>query len=119
MSGKRTNPDFLNGVPELVMLQLLAERPMYGYELVQSIRRRTDHVLDFGEGCIYPILHRLEKEGVLASCREKVGGRSRVVYRVTEVGRKRLAGSAGQWRKIVEAIVRVMEGDSHEQPSLA
>ena len=59
MTTKRTNPDFLNGVPELLILSLLARRPMYGYELVQAIRQSTQGTLEFGEGCVYPVLHRL------------------------------------------------------------
>ena len=119
MAAKRSNPDFLNGVPELVMLRLLAARPMYGYELVQAIRQATDRALEFGEGCIYPVLHRLEKEGMLSGRREKVGGRSRVVYRVTQAGLKRLAGSAAQWRQVVEAVARVLQGGRDGQPSMA
>src|SRR5262249_49685904 len=89
---KNSNPDFLNGVPELVVLQLLARRPMYGYELVRAIERSSGEVMSFGEGCIYPVLHRLEADGSLASQRETVQGRSRVVYRLTTAGRKRLIG---------------------------
>ena len=53
MITKRTNPDFLNGVPELLILSLLARRPMHGYELVQAIRQSTQGTLEFGEGCVY------------------------------------------------------------------
>ena len=70
MKSKRTNPDFLNGVPELLILSLLSRRPMYGYELVQAIRQSTAGTLEFGEGCVYPILHRLEAEGLLGGKRE-------------------------------------------------
>ena len=52
MSRKRTNPDFLNGVPELLILHLLSGRAMYGYELVQAIRLATNETLEFGEGCV-------------------------------------------------------------------
>ena len=58
------------------------------YFFVQRERASGD-VLEFGEGCIYPILHRLEKDGHLGSSRETVGGRSRVVYRILPSGRKR------------------------------
>ena len=109
MAKRRANPDFLNGVPELVILRLLDGRPMYGYQLVQAIRRSSDGTLEFGEGCVYPILHRLEEQGLLSARRETVGGRNRVVYRVTPTGRKRLAGSAEAWRRIAEAVNRVLE----------
>jgi PadR family transcriptional regulator PadR len=119
MTTKRTNPDFLNGVPELLILSLLARRPMYGYELVQAIRRSTGGTLEFGEGCVYPILHRLESDGLLDGRRETVGGRNRVVYRVTVQGSKRLAGSAASWRKIVEAVSQTLHGGDHGEPALA
>jgi PadR family transcriptional regulator PadR len=70
----RTQSGFLNGVPELLLLRLLARQPMYGYELVQAIRRASGDRLDFGEGCIYPILHRLERTGLLASHSDHVVG---------------------------------------------
>src|SRR5437868_2804543 len=57
---RNSNPDFLNGVPELLVLRLLARRPMYGYQLVRAIEQSSGQVLEFGEGCIYPVLHRLE-----------------------------------------------------------
>lgn len=113
MGGKRTNPDFLNGVPELLILQLLARQPMYGYQLVEAIKRGTQERLEFGEGCVYPILHRLEKERLLTSQRRTVGARSRIVYSVTEKGRRRLTECTATWRGVVEAITRVLQGGSH------
>jgi PadR family transcriptional regulator, regulatory protein PadR len=118
MKSKRTNPDFLNGVPELLILSLLARRSMYGYELVQAIRQSTNGTLEFGEGCVYPILHRLESEGLLGSKRVEVAGRSRVVYRVTTKGSKRLAGSATAWQEIVRAINQTLQGGEHGEPAL-
>jgi PadR family transcriptional regulator PadR len=119
MKSKRTNPDFLNGVPELLILSLLVRCPMYGYELVQAIQRATGGVLEFGEGCIYPVLHRLEADGLLASRRETVSGRSRVVYRPTAKGRRQLVGTVASWKQIVDAINRALQGGEHGQPALA
>ncbi len=84
---RKSNPAFLNGVPEMLLLQLLTRRPMYGYELVQAIKSATGGQLEFGEGCVYPILHRLEEQKLLVSSRQSVGGRQRFVYDVTERGR--------------------------------
>jgi PadR family transcriptional regulator len=114
MSERKTNPDFLNGVPELLVLELLSRRPMYGYELVQAIKQETEGALEFGEGCIYPLLHKLEERGDLASRRIDVGGRSRVVYRVTPKGTKQRAASAAQWSEVVAAVARVLQGGKHE-----
>jgi len=113
MTKRRTNPDFLNGVPELVVLELLERRPMYGYELVQAIQQESGGALAFGEGCIYPLLHKLEERGDLASRRLSVGGRSRVVYRVTPKGTKQRAASLAQWSEVVAAVGRILHGGKH------
>ena len=124
MTRGRTNPDFLNGVPELVVLQLLSQRPMYGYELVKAIEHSSGQGLEFGEGSIYPVLHRLEAEGALASRRVEVAGRSRVVYRVTAPGKRKLSAAIDAWRSVVRAVGRVLdentsESDEHGRPALA
>ncbi len=118
MRSKRTNPDFLNGVPELLILSLISRRAMYGYEIVQAIRQVTDGALEFGEGCIYPILHRLESDGLLSGKRETVGGRSRVVYRLTAKGTKQLAGKVAVWQEAIRAISSALQGGDHAQPAL-
>lgn len=119
MRTKRANPDFLNGVPELLILSLLSRRSMYGYELVQAIRRATNGTLEFGEGCVYPVLHRLEAEGILTSKRETVANRSRVVYRVTTKGSKRLASAVSTWQRVAEAVNHALQGSEHVRPALA
>jgi PadR family transcriptional regulator, regulatory protein PadR len=118
MRTKRTNPDFLNGVPELLILSLLSRRSMYGYELGQAIRQTTGGTLEFGEGCIYPILHRLEAEGLLAAKRMVVGGRNRVVYRITTKGSKKFSLSLTTWQDVVRAIQRALQGGKDGQPAL-
>jgi PadR family transcriptional regulator PadR len=119
MSLRKTNPPFLNGVPELVILDLLARRPMHGYELVQEIRAASGGSLEFGEGCIYPILHRLESQGILSATRETAGGRPRVVYRVLPKGRAQLARTVGGWREVVAAVNRVLQGGERGRQALA
>lgn len=108
MPSARKPPDFLNGVPELIVLRLLTQKPMYGYELIQAIQIATGRSFAFGEGCIYPVLHRLEADGALHGRRETVQGRSRIVYRVTAKGRGRLEQSASAWKRSVEVIQAIL-----------
>ena len=119
MTAARSNPDFLNGVPELLLLKLLDRRPMHGYQLVRAIETATSQSLGFGEGCIYPVLHRLEQQGALTSRRETVRGRERLVYRVTAAGRKRLLESVSSWQRIVTAVNQVLEGEHDGHPAVA
>ena len=119
MNARKTNPSFLNGVPEMLLLHLLDARPMYGYELVQAIRAATGDRLEFGEGCVYPILHRLEAQGLLASRRQSAAGRSRVVYRMTRQGRQQLARTVVDWQRVVAAVSECLQGGERVRPSLA
>jgi PadR family transcriptional regulator PadR len=116
---RKSNPAFLNGVPELLLLELLARRPMYGYELVQAIKVATGGRLEFGEGCVYPILHRLEEQGLLASARQSVGGRQRFVYEVTQRGRAQLAASIGAWQRVVSAVNHALQGVERGRAAVA
>jgi PadR family transcriptional regulator PadR len=106
---RRSNPSFLNGVPELLVLKLLSQREMYGYEIVKAIQLRTNEALAFGEGCIYPYLHYLEKEKWVSSSRKEIGGRSRNYYRLTPRGHKRLAALSGEWERVAAGIALVMD----------
>ncbi len=119
MDKRKSNPPFLNGVPEMLLLKLLSRRPMYGYELVQAIRAASSDSLEFGEGCIYPILHRLESEKLLSSRRETVGGRARVVYQATPKGKAQLASTVSAWQRVAAAIAQVLEGGERERAAVA
>ncbi len=105
----------MNGVPELLLLRLIKDREMYGYELVQAIRDQTETRITLGEGVVYPVLHALEREGALKSRRKTVNGRSRVYYSVTETGSSRLADLAGAWTKLNTAISGVLKGANHAE----
>lgn len=101
---KQTSSPFLNGVPELLVLQTLRGGEMYGYELVQAIRANSGDEIVFAEGVVYPVLHMLEREGALTSRRHSVNGRSRIYYALTPVGGARLDSLTNVWRRLSTAI---------------
>jgi PadR family transcriptional regulator PadR len=103
----------------MLLLELPSRRPMYGYELVRAIKVATGGELEFGEGGIYPILHRLETQNRLAASREKVGGRERVVYRVTPRGTAQLKSSVSTWQRIVGAVTLALHGGERGRQALA
>jgi PadR family transcriptional regulator, regulatory protein PadR len=105
-----TNPNFLNGVPELLVLKLLSRREMYGYEIVKAIEAQTGKTLAFGEGCIYPCLHYLKEEKLVNSRRKEVGGRSRNYYELTQRGVKRLEALASDWDRVASGISLLLQG---------
>lgn len=110
---RSTNPNFMNGVPELLILRLLKDREMYGYELVQAIRAVTREAVSLGEGVVYPVLHALEKDGALRSRRKPVNGRTRVYYTVTPAGQKRLGALVNTWSKLNDAVSGALQGGSY------
>jgi PadR family transcriptional regulator PadR len=98
------------GVPELMILRLLQERAMYGYQLVQAIRTQTGDVVSLGEGAVYTVLHALERDGALSTRRKVVDGRSRVYYSLTARGLRRYRELAGTWTALAGAIRSVIGG---------
>ena len=104
------NPSFLNGLPELLVLELLSRRERYGYELVRAIQQESKEAFNFGEGCIYPYLHYLEEAKCIASRRATAEGRSRLYYRLTPKGRKRLAELSKEWNRVAQGVAIVLGG---------
>ncbi|MGH9598363.1 MAG: PadR family transcriptional regulator [Terracidiphilus sp.] len=103
----------MNGVPELLILRLLKQQEMYGYEIVQAICSRTDAVIVAGEGVVYPVLHGLERDGAVKSRRRTVGGRTRIYYSLTPAGSRRLAVLKGTWSNLATAIQKILAGGRH------
>ena len=97
---RQSNPPFMSGVPELLVLRLLARKEMYGYELVKAVHVTTGEAIKLGEGVIYPVLHGLERNGALRARRKAVNGRTRVYYSVTPTGQRRLERLADEWDRI-------------------
>jgi PadR family transcriptional regulator PadR len=109
---RRKGISFMNGVPELLILRLLSRREMYGYELVSAIRNSTGDVIYLGEGCVYPILHALEKNRLVSCRRVDTDGRSRLYYTLTDKGKSRLEETTSCWRQISRAINGVLGADN-------
>lgn len=109
----QTNPPFMSGVPELLLLRLLAQREMYGYELVKSVKLVTDEAISLGEGVIYPVLHGLEQNGALKAKRRTVSGRTRVYYLLTTKGKRRLERLEQDWNRIQSGINAALGVPSH------
>ncbi len=103
----------MSGVPELLLLRLLDQNEMYGYELVRAIRSATGEAISLGEGVIYPALHSLERSGSLKARRKPVAGRTRVYYSLTSKGRQRLNKLHIDWLRIQGGISNALENPSY------
>lgn len=100
-------PDATRGRLDMVVLSILAERPTYGYALIEELRDRSHGAFDLPEGTVYPALHRLEAAGKLASTRTMANGRSRRYYSITPVGRAALTAEREAWNYLVAAVTAV------------
>jgi PadR family transcriptional regulator PadR len=98
----------ITGQLDSLMLAVLAKGPRHGYGVIEALRNRSDGVLDYPEGTVYPALHRLERQGLLDSTWSETG-RKRRVYRLTRKGRTELRRERKEWRLLARAIARVLE----------
>jgi PadR family transcriptional regulator, regulatory protein PadR len=103
-------------VNEIVLLWALDRRPMHGYQAALEIERRSGGYFSFNHGTLYPILHRLEKEGVIAGeWSDPEEGRARKEYALTEAGRTYLEEISRRWRTLAERLEPFLSpGDSDE-----
>lgn len=97
------------GSTDTLILGLLAERPMYGYEIAKELERRSNGYFETKEGLLYPALHRMQKSGWLSSQWQVVDGRRRKYYALTAAGRQILGEQIAEWDEFVEQLVTVLK----------
>lgn len=95
--------NFKGTLPTLI-LEALAHEPSHGYRIAQQIKQRSQGVLDFKEGTLYPALHKLENDSLVESYEGVENGRPRRYYRITKSGRAALAKDRAEWRQLSQAV---------------
>ena len=100
--------DALRGQLDVLVLATLREEPAHGYAVIRRLDDRSAGAFALAEGTVYPVLHRLEAEGLLASDWSTVSGRRRRVYRLTRAGRSTLETREGEWRRFATAVEAVL-----------
>lgn len=96
-----------------LLLSILAGGESYGYAIIQRVRQVSGGRLEWNEGMLYPVLHRLERDELIASkWGEAASGRRRRYYRITAKGRAELARSREEWFCVHETLERLWEGDA-------
>jgi transcriptional regulator len=98
----------VKGHLDLLVLAVLQRGAAHGYEVIAELRRRSDGGFDLPEGTVYPALHRLEREGLLASDWGAAEGRRRRVYRLTARGEAALAERSHEWRRFSAMMSTVL-----------
>jgi PadR family transcriptional regulator PadR len=98
------------GTLEMVLLRLLSEKEMYGYELIAALEDRAGPPLEITVGTLYPVLYRLEEDGhVEPRWETQERGTPRKYYRLTDSGRRELDRLTAEWRDFARAVERVLE----------
>ncbi len=104
--------ELLRGISTLSTLSIISRHPeegIYGYQLLKELQEETQKMLVIEEGTLYPILRKLERDGLLSSEKRHSGGRPRKYYKLTEEGVKLYDHMSGFFSKLLEAIASLME----------
>lgn len=102
--------NLVTGSAALLVLSLLGEKDRYGYEMIDTLAKRSDDTFAFKAGTLYPMLHTMEQQGMLSSYERSADGRLRKYYQLTRKGRGLLSEKRKEWEAYQKAIQRVLEG---------
>jgi DNA-binding PadR family transcriptional regulator len=100
-------PEQLKGHLDGLVLAVIAGEPKHGYAVIEALKTRSQGRLELPEGTVYPALHRLERNGLLAS-RWSDTGRRRRVYRLTVKGERELGFRRQRWREFAATVEAVL-----------
>lgn len=99
------------GVLDMLVLKLLETEPKYGYQIIQEMKEKSEEIFLLKDGTLYPILYRLEDDGMVVSRWSKAEGKQvpRKYYVITENGREALSQMEAIWKRISSGILNIME----------
>ncbi|WP_026895603.1 PadR family transcriptional regulator [Clostridiisalibacter paucivorans] len=109
----KINKELIKGSTELLVLSLLRDDSMYGYQMIKELEQRSEGTFSFKEGTLYPILHNLENKGMVKSRWDKGNGnRKRKYYELTKKGKKSMNEKKEEWRVFKCAVDKMVWRDS-------
>ena len=101
----------LAGSAAMLIMKLLDGQDMYGYQMIEELRRRSDQTFELKAGTLYPLLHSLEEKGYITSYQDDAdAARPRKYYHLTKSGREQLHEKQEEWRRYSHAVDLVMGG---------
>lgn len=103
----------ISGSTMLLLLKLLEEKEMYGYEMIDTLRQKSNHVFELKAGTLYPLLHSMEDKNLLESYEKEVIGKTRKIYSLTKEGKKQLKAKEKEWMEYSKAMLHVLGGESY------
>lgn len=116
MESPRIPSELVKGNTRMLVLSILREGPSHGYAITHEIERRSESALVFRQGTLYPLLHELEKEGMIVGRWEVVGDeRPKKVYTMTEAGHREFERGLEIWKRLAKAVSQVV-GEVADDP---
>ena len=100
--------NLIQGSLNMLILRLLDERDMYGYEMIETLRHRSNDVFELKAGSLYPLLHGLEAKGLVTSYEDESSGKLRKYYHITKAGKKILKEKKEEWNVYAGAVSNVL-----------
>lgn len=102
------------GSTTMLILKLLDGGDMYGYQMIEELERLSENVFTLKAGTLYPLLHNLEKQGVVESYEQlSDSGRPRKYYRITKRGKGLFAEKKSEWKAYTAVVNKVLGGYNH------
>ena len=103
-----TDKNLWPGSAAVLVLKLLEERDMYGYEMIETLEAKSNNVFTLKAGTLYPLLHSLEEKDLLTSYESEVNGKIRKYYSITKGGKRYLRSRKEEWHEYQTAVVNVL-----------
>lgn len=101
----------LSGSTTMLILKLLVEKDMYGYQMIEELSRRSDDTFNLKAGTLYPLLHGLENDGLVSAYDDSAGSeRVRKYYHISHKGKRLLADKQSEWERYSQAVNKVLNG---------
>lgn len=98
----------VSGSMKMLILNLLSEKDMYGYEMIDTLRQKSQNVFELKAGTLYPLLHDLEEKGLLVVYEQEFKGKTRKYYSLTKQGKRFLEKKKEEWKEYSTAVSNVL-----------
>lgn len=102
------NKSLIQGSLSMLILRLLDEKDMYGYEMIETLRSRSENVFELKAGSLYPLLHTLEANHLVTAYEDDASGKVRKYYQITGEGKRILKEKREEWKTYAAAVTNVL-----------
>ncbi len=106
----KIDKELLKGSTDLLVLSVLENKNMYGYQMIKEIKMKSKDLFEFQEGTLYPILHKLEEKKYISSYWDEVCGKKRKYYTITTEGKRHYKAKKEEWRNFSGSVNQVIGG---------